>query len=429
MFVNKLLIGFSATVLLIVVWGGANYLVTTNGWGLEPIAESGNTAAFVGEIKKQIDKGYQGNASMVLIESGEVVGQYNVSKGKRVSNDSVFGMASLGKWVAAAGVMTLVESGKLDLDEPVSTYLTRWELPPSQFDNDGVTLRRLLSHTAGITDGLGHDGFPPGTPVQPLVEHLTQAKDAEPDKSGRVEVGMAPGKQWKYSGGSYNLTQLIIEEVTGMSFADYMKKAIFTPLGMERTFYYLDRNSPDLAQYFGENKALQVYPNYTSLAATGLYSTTNDLAKFVISQMPSTVLNSPLKRVLSDQTLLEMRQPLADVQGLDIWGAGVMLFANNGASDFIVGHGGRSPILNSSARINPATGNGFVMVQTGNKNAFASKMAGKWTTWETGYPDMFMLRNTLPQMVKRVFVGSLVILLVSLVLGGYGFYHKQKNDS
>lgn len=57
--------------------------------------------------------------------------------------------------------MTLVEAGKLDLDAPASRYLTRWKLPPSRFDDDGVTVRRILSHTAGLTDGLGYAGFKP----------------------------------------------------------------------------------------------------------------------------------------------------------------------------------------------------------------------------------------------------------------------------
>lgn len=429
---KKFLIWLVGTTLIIVAWGGGNYVGTMNGWFLAPIAKTNDQQAFFQAIKKEIADGFKGNTSMVLIEGGEIVGRYNLSKGKPISNDSIFGVSSLGKWVAAVGVMTLVESGKMDLDVPVSTYLTRWQLPPSEFDNNGVTLRRLLSHTAGITDGLGHDGFPPGTPVQPLVEHLTHAKDAEPDKSGRVLVGIEPGSQWQYSGGSYNLTQLIIEEVTGKPFAEYMQTAVFKPLGMTNTAYHVDRMSPHTAEYFGENETLQVYPNYTSLAATGLYSTTNDLAKFVKSQIPDSVLekpdilNNPGARIISDATITEMRQPIANVKGLDIWGAGPMLFAQNGMNDFIIGHGGRSPMLNSSARLNPATGNGFVMVQTGNKNAFASQMAGKWSLWETGYPDMFMLRHLLPNMVSRVLTGSITIFLISIIMAGIWFFSHRR---
>lgn len=69
--------------------------------------------------------------------------------------------------------MTFVEAGKLELDAPVSTYLTRWKLPESEFDSDGVTVRRLLSHTAGLTDGPGYAGFEPGEPEQRIEDSLT----------------------------------------------------------------------------------------------------------------------------------------------------------------------------------------------------------------------------------------------------------------
>jgi CubicO group peptidase (beta-lactamase class C family) len=68
-------------------------------------------------------------------------------------------MASISKWVTSWGVMALVRQGRLGLDVPVSLYLTRWQLPPSEFDNDGVTVRRLFTHMAGLIDGLGYLGF------------------------------------------------------------------------------------------------------------------------------------------------------------------------------------------------------------------------------------------------------------------------------
>lgn len=405
----------TSTLFVIASWSVINFFATSQGWFLETIAEKGNTAEFVKNINARIESNHKGNAAMLMLENGKLVAQQHVSKGAPVDQDSIFGVASLGKWVAAVAVMKLVEQGKLDLDTPVSNYLTRWQLPASEFDNDGVTVRRLLSHTAGITDGLGHDGFPPGTKVQPLVEHLTLASDREPDKSGRVAVGMQPGSTWQYSGGSYNLLQLLIEEVSKMTFSDYMQDAIFTPLNMENTSYVVDRNSAQTAEYYGENQELMTYPNYTSLAATGLYSTTSDLAKFVRSQIPSTALTMSTKRIISDNSILSMHQALGNASGLDIWGAGVMLFAENNNGNFVIGHGGRSPMLNATARLDPATGNAFIMIQTGNKEAFASNMATKWTNWQTGKPDMFQLRYLIPDMFNRILIGSGAIIFFSVL--------------
>ncbi len=420
------LIWFTVTLVIIISWSIVNLVATTQGWFLNKIAQTGNYSEFVQSIKVEINNNYNGNAAMLLIAKGEVNATHHVSKGNQVTENSIFGVASLGKWVTAVAVMKLVEQGKLELDTPVSNYLTRWQLPPSKFDNDGVTVRRLLSHTAGITDGLGHDGFPPEAKVQPLVEHLTLAADREPDKSGRVLVGVEPGTSWQYSGGSYNLLQLLIEEVSGQNFTDYMYQTIFAPLGMSNTSYQVDRESQQTAEYFGESQELKVYPNYTSLAATGLYSTTSDLAKFVRSQIPSGVLSNPSPRILSDTSILTMHQPLGNSGGLDIWGAGVMLFAENNQNSFVVGHGGRSPMLNATARINPATGDGFIMLQTGNKEAFASNMATKWTNWQTGKPDMFQLRYLIADMLTRIAIGSGLILMFSFA---WFIYSKRKRSS
>jgi CubicO group peptidase (beta-lactamase class C family) len=149
----------------------------------------------------------------------------------------LFQMASVSKWVTSWGVLALVQQGRLELDAPVSRYLTRWRLPPSEFDNDGVTVRRLLSHTAGLTDRLGYFGFPPGTPAQSLEDSLTYATDHTPIADGHARVGYAPGSRWLYSGGGFTLLQLLIEEVTHDRFAHFMQQTVLDPLGMTRSTF------------------------------------------------------------------------------------------------------------------------------------------------------------------------------------------------
>ncbi|MFS1702420.1 serine hydrolase domain-containing protein [Alteromonas sp. AMM-1] len=416
------------TLVILVAWVTVNFVATTEGWGLTPLAEPGDTIGFTRAISNEARTEAKGNLVLAVLNNGKVVHSDAMSTGKPVSDKSVFGVASLSKWVTAVGVMQLAQQGKLDLDVPVSTYLTRWQLPPSEFDNNKVTLRLLLSHTAGITDGLGHSGFAPGEPVQALESHLTQAMDADPGKSGKVQVGIEPGTTWMYSGGSYNLTQLIVEEVTGESFAQYMQKAVFEPLGMTHSSFILDRADPTVAQYFGENGVEQVYPNYTSLAATGLYTTLSDLVRFANAQLPSTVADPAMPRLLSDSSLADMRTPIANIDGLDIWGTGIMLFAPNGKGDNVVGHGGQSPYLNSTVRIDPASGDGFIAIQSGNKEALASNLATHWTTWKTGKPDIYVLGNTFPAMIMRVLTGAVVILVTAIALGIFtGLRRKRAN--
>jgi CubicO group peptidase (beta-lactamase class C family) len=93
-----------------------------------------------------------------LIRNGETVftrgfGFGDIESRAPVTSGTVFNIGSASKSVTAWGVMHLVEQGKIDLDAPVSRYLTRWQLPESDFEHDGVTVRRLLSHTAGLSPG------------------------------------------------------------------------------------------------------------------------------------------------------------------------------------------------------------------------------------------------------------------------------------
>jgi len=414
------------TVALMLIWAVGNYLSTTQGWFLKPLAKPSDHAGFMLALEKKVNEQYKGNLTLLMVEAGEVAGNLNVSKGKPVTSHSVFGVSSVSKWVTAAGVMKLVEQGLLDLDVPVSNYLTRWQLPDSQYDNDKVTVRRLLSHTAGLTDGLGHNGFPVGQPVQSLIEHLTQAKDAEENVSGRVEVGLPPGEQWKYSGGSYNLLQLLVEEVSQTSFATYMQKHIFEPAGMTDTSFILNRQDPNLAQYFDNKAQIKEYPNYTSLAATGLYTTASDLHKFLVTQLPSNINNKQEQKLLSDASLATIAQLHASVSGMPIWGAGAMLYAENDAGGYIIGHGGRSPSLNASVRVNPATGDGIIVLQTGNEEALASDLTTYWTVWKTGRPDIFMLKNQIPDMLGTVVLGGLFILFVSISTAVFRYRKAKK---
>ena len=95
-------------------------------------------------------------ASVAIIENGQITevknyGKANVEKNTPVTDKTTFKVASISKVVTAYTVMHLVDEGKLDLDKPIATYLTRWQLPPGTYDNDKVTLRTLLSHTSGVS--------------------------------------------------------------------------------------------------------------------------------------------------------------------------------------------------------------------------------------------------------------------------------------
>ena len=366
----------------------------------------------------EIDRTRRGNVAFVLIEDGQVFDEHFTSVGQPVDRDTLFQVASMSKWITAWGVMTLVEAGTLDLDAPVSTYLTRWSLPKTEFDNGGVTVRRLLSHTAGLTDGLGYGGFAPGQPVQPLVASLTRAADASPGADGAVRVGIEPGSAFKYSGGGYTLLQLIIEEVSGQSFNDYMKSAVFEPLGMTRSTYSLEgASTTNVAEFYDVDGTPAIHYRFTSLAATSLYTSAADVTRFIQAHAIGSSGEPAGRGVLDPKTLEEMRRPHASQLGADIWGLGTMLYAGNNAGGFVIGHDGNNdPAINTAARLDPATGNGVVVLETGNR-LLATTMAGEWLFWRTGNVDFLTLTIEAGDLLKVLAAGWIAILLAAAIVG------------
>ncbi len=366
----------------------------------------------MGATTKLINTGNAGNAVFAVIENGSVHGVHAVSVGEVVDVNTVFQTASLSKWITAWGVMALVQQGKLDLDAPVGNYLTRWVLPESKFDNNKVTVRRLLSHTAGLTDGLGYAGFAPGAAVQSLEESLKQPADASPGASGTIKVGYEPGSEWRYSGGGYAILQLLIEEVSGESFEGFMQRVIFRPLGMVRSSYgWTPAEGTTLATFYDTDSKPSTHYRFSAVAATSLYTSASDLTRFVQAHLPGKNGEPVGRGVLAPATISEMWRPHASKFGEDIWGLGTILYASNNNGGFIVGHDGNNePAINTAARFNPATGNGIVILETG-KPLLATRLAGEWVFWETGNVDLLAFLMAMPGMFRLMGVGSLVIVL------------------
>ena len=401
-----------ATLALLVLWTAVVFVGTSEGWWKRTLAPRGDTAAFMDAAAKLVDSGNAGNAVFVLIDHGSVHGTHAVSVGEAVDVNTVFQIASLSKWITAWGVMALVQEGKLDLDAPVGTYLTRWKLPESKFDNSKVTVRRLLSHTAGLTDGLGYAGFAPDTAVQSLEESLERTADASPGASGRVQVGYEPGSDWQYSGGGYAILQLLIEEVSGESFEGFMQRVVLRPLGMVRsTFDWTPSAGSTLATFYDTDSKPATHYRFSAGAAASLYTSVSDLTRFVEAHLLGKN-GEPIGRgVLLPATINEMWRPQASKYGRDIWGLGTILYAGNGEGGFVIGHdGSNEPAINTAARLDPATGNGIVILETGSP-LLATQVAGEWVHWETGNVDVLAFTIAIPGMLRLIGLGSLVIVL------------------
>jgi CubicO group peptidase (beta-lactamase class C family) len=413
---KKIVVSVLSIVLLLILWTAVLLLGTLNGWFHKPIAKEKTSQSFNLAIKNEVDKQFVGNFALATFKNGVVEHEKFHSVGKPVDRNTVFQVASLSKWISAFGIMKLVQDGKLNLDAPVSKYIKRWQLPPSKFNNEEVTVRRLLSHTAGLTDELGYSGFEIGTTVQPIEQSLTKASDADEGISGAVYVGIQPGSEFKYSGGGYTLLQLLVEEVTGQSFDSYMKESVFKPLNMvHSTYVWNDSSAYLLAEFYNSNSSKSKHYCYTSLAATSLYTSLSDLELFFQAHLEGKNNETIGRNVIKPETVKMMRKPHGQQMGIDIWGLGTVLYAPTNDNDFIIGHDGKStPPINTAIRLNPNTGDGIIILETGNP-LMATKLASEWVFWKTGKVDTFLFPILIDGLITTLFIGWILIIIAVII--------------
>ncbi len=405
---RSLLLGIAGAI----VWVMLVVSATLGGWFREPLAPHGDTRAFAEAARDYLEAHNQGNLAYRLLSRARVIDEHYLSVGAPVDADTLFQVASLSKWVTAWGVLALVEEGRIDLDAPVNGYLTRWQLPAAEGLNpDEVTVRLLLSHTGGLTDGLGYGGFPPGEPVQSLEESLTRAADAASPDGGVTKVGVPPGSEWRYSGGGYTLLQLLIEEVSGLRFEAFMQSRVLDPLGMRRSTFELDLNrTNNVAVFYDEDGSEATHYRYTALAAASLYTSVADLSALLKAFVPGANGESAGRGVVSRESLALMATPHAAQFGQDIWGLGALLYAPTASGGFIIGHdGNNTPAINTAARVDPVTGDGIVVLETG-APLLATDLAGEWVFWQTGVPGTLDVIRQAPKVIRRSLIGGVLIL-------------------
>lgn len=388
-------------------------------WFEPPSVVRGDFASIENHLVKKLSEATAnkrlGSASLVLVRDGKIAARHgfgvaNTETQSPVETDrTLYQMASVSKAVTAWGVMKLVEEGKLGLDEPVMRHLKRWRFPGSDERRDKVTVRHLLSHTAGLDEGLGFGGFLPGEKVQTLEEALTSTEGSTAGGPRGVTVAREPGTGMSYGNANYAILQLMIEDVTRQSFADYMKEAVLQPLGMTRASFDLDAivsegREHDLAPNFDPGLTPQPRRRYTVTSAVALYATADDMAQFARAFAGE-------NPVLGQQTLKQMMTPQQGTGGT--WGLGLTLFVENDAGGYVIGHdGGAYPASGAMVRMNPATGNGFVLMVSGSQGA-ANQLGHDWVYWETGTLTFEARRQTI---YDRIVPASVAIILGAVVI-------------
>lgn len=281
-------------------------------------------------------------------------GVTDVGTNTPVTTKTLFQAGSISKPVAATGTLTLVEQGKLSLDEDVNQKLKSWKVPEDEFTKtQKVTLRRLMSHTAGLTVH-GFPGYDVDAPLPTLVQIFNGEK---PANTAPIRVDIVPGTQERYSGGGITIEQQLVMDVTGKPFPEFMREAVFEKIGMRDSSY-----SQPLQADWAAHTAAGTYPDgkavhgrwhiYPEMAAAGLWTTPTDLAKFAIEIALSK--QGKANHVLSEKMTNEMLTSVMDEAGL-----GFFLDKRNPGQ---FGHNGDDEGFQALLTMNANTGKGVAIM-------------------------------------------------------------------
>ncbi|NOZ37956.1 MAG: beta-lactamase family protein [Gammaproteobacteria bacterium] len=351
--------------------------------------------------------------SVALVRNGELAwsaayGYADPEHNRKMTIDAIYRVESISKSVTAWGVIRLAEQGLIDLDAPVQQYLGNWELPESEYSEQKVTIRRLLSHNAGM---------PLGT-IGMEMEYSLEDDDVpslQKILSHEARLIREPGSGFLYSNTGFNLLELLIEEVSGRKFAEYMADEVLTPLGMhDSSFVWNDRllsAMPSGYDLQGRLVPMYVYP---MKASGGLFAPVKDIARFVGAGMIASKYVD--HAVLGDEGIRKLYTPQVSVSGIlglvaDSYGLGYFI-ENLSGGQRAVWHGGQGHGWMAHFYAVPESGDGIVILTNSQRSwPVIAQMLSDWARW-SGYGSVKMGRIIYGIIALRIFIG--IVVLVSL---------------
>jgi CubicO group peptidase (beta-lactamase class C family) len=286
---------------------------------------------------------------------------------ERAAANTPFQCGSISKPVFALAVMKLAETGVIDLDADVNGYLTSWRLPANDGWQPHVSLRHLLSHTAGTTVH-GFPGYPASGPWPTGSQIL---RGVRPANNQPVVVEVLPGSQFRYSGGGTTITQQVVVDVTGRPFAELMRELILEPVGMMDSGFEQPPPSA-FAERVARSHPLNGvetqggYHVYPEMAAAGLWSTAADLA-LLGAEVMRTLRGNSSKLGLAPETVSSMLRPQLPDQEIGQEFVGLGWFCAGKEQTFRFGHDGRNHGYLATMLMLPAIGKGVVVIVNSNQ--------------------------------------------------------------
>jgi CubicO group peptidase (beta-lactamase class C family) len=297
--------------------------------------------------------------SVAVIDGGRLVwakgyGVRQLGGNEPVTAETMFQAGSISKPVSAIAALKLVQQGELSLDGDVNDKLKGWKLPASALtETNKVTLRRILSHSAGLTVS-GFMGYTAGEAVPTLVQLLD---GVAPANSPAVRVDIAPNTQVRYSGGGYQVLQQLMSDVSGSAMAPLMQRLVLAPAGMSHSTFEQPlpaaRRSLAAAGHSRDKVLAGSANTHPEQAAAGLWTTPSDLARLVLDVQAAHAGKTGL--LLTPAMAREMLTPQLGVVGLGFFLAG------SGATRTF-GHGGVNAGFESSLVAYSQAGRGAIVM-------------------------------------------------------------------
>lgn len=362
------------------------------------------------KLKNAAEDGRLGSGALILLHEGKValIRTYGASDNSahppRVCK-TLYLVSSVSKAVTAWGMMKLVVDGKIGLDEPIYPRLKRWRFPGSDARARNVTIRHLLTHTSGLVDGFGYSGFPLDEPGQTPIESLNFPTDSNHGEPHPAIISSEPGTVFSYSSAGYTVLQILVEDITGEKFSDYMTKEVLLPLGMTSSGYDIEEiiaqgRKDDLAPNYDTDLRIHPFRKYAMMAGGSLRVTATDMAAFLQSYSKETLLTRDV--------IQEMATPQAIADSA--WAIGHEVYVTT--SEFcIIGHGGGAfPRTGAAFRLNTSTGNAIAVMMTGGTEMIDPYLDA-WQYFETGLKT-FDFRNVIHKRKWHIVSGFIIGLMI-----------------
>ena len=286
----------------------------------------------------------------------------------KVKTETLFQAGSISKPVFALGVMRLVQEGQLNLDEDIHRYLVAWRMPANESWQPKITLRQLLSHTAGLTV----HGFPGYQASESLPTVMQILNGKSPANTAKVELNILPGTQFRYSGGGTTVAQQILVDVLKKPFPQIMRELVLEPLGLINSTYEqpLPKRWAKRAATAHPWKGIPLkgkFHTYPEMAAAGLWTTATDLAKVGV-ELQKVLHDRKAQALLTKETIETMLRPQLDHQKVGEGEfVGLGFFCNGKEEGFHFGHGGWDEGFVAQMRVYKNLGKGAVIMLNSNQ--------------------------------------------------------------